>query len=266
MFPSVAATWRYVTRLEKRFVLLLVVLPILSMVAATSFHGDDYRKLLEDPSWFTDESPFLGMFSSLGVLCWWSAAVACGIVATRLDIGHRDRVFAAYGAALSGWLCLDDLFLFHDGLLYHRLGVPEEVWFAAYVVATAIYVHRYFDVHARIGAELLVWSLGLLMASVAVDMMHLDTSRVGRASILAEEGTKFAGLCCWAAYHVRVAQRLLGARPAARSALEGNRSASEGRLMPAAAALRPAVAAANDRLRRPPATGTAPPPPRAARR
>jgi hypothetical protein len=185
-------------------------------------HG--YRKLLDDPSTFTGETSLLGLFSNLGALGWWTAAVACGIVAARPDIDRQDRAFAAYGAALSGWLCLDDLFLIHEGYALYRIGIPEELWFAAYVVATAIYVRRYVGFHARIGAELLVWSLALLAASVAIDIMRLDESRIARAAALAEEGAKFAGICCWAAYHVRVAHRLLGERPPARSTLEASRT------------------------------------------
>ena len=189
--------------------LCAVALPGVLMIGVLSFFGDDYRKLIEDAASYTQQSSYLGLFSNLGILGWWTAAVAAGMAAFLLPPQRAERAPLLYAALLTAWLALDDLFLLHEGIVRNRLGVPEEVWFAAYAAMLGIYVWRYRFFHLRRDPLMLLLALGLMAASIVVDVFFAKTVAYRRLASVTEEAAKFAAIACWMLYHLDAARDAL---------------------------------------------------------
>lgn len=188
-----------------------VAAPLLAVALAT-LAGADPRWTLRDPAAAGGLPPYAGFFSHLGVLAWWGAAVACGLAAlvARLGPGLPSPLAdaAAAGGGLSAVLALDDLLLVHEALLPLYAGLDERWALAAYGTAALAYLWRFRAVHLGRETGLLAASLALLAASLVIDLVELD----GPKALLLEDGAKFAGICAWGLYHVRLAWALLAGR------------------------------------------------------
>lgn len=167
----------------------------LAVALATGPAGFNVNMLFGDPAAITGRPPYLGLFSNLGILVWWAAATTSLLAALVLRPSPaRSALF--WGGALAIVLTLDDLFMLHDAV-FPQLGVRERFTYATYATATFAYlfVHRHF--HATMDWPLLIASVALLSASVVFDGL----SSIGHDFPLLEEGTKFAGIVAWCAYH-----------------------------------------------------------------
>ncbi|WP_372624791.1 hypothetical protein [Falsiroseomonas sp.] len=186
------------------------LVPVLALLLATLVLGLHPERALRDPAAYLDYAPHVGFFSTIGGLGWWTAAIA-GLLAGAV---LRDRSPEAEpllaGGLLSAVLGLDDLFMLHEEMLPRHAGLPETVVVGAYVLATLAYLWGGRRLHLSVAPSLLVAALGLFGVSVLVDQTHPAFLQGPEGmSILAEDGTKFAGICCWTAYHLRVAYRVL---------------------------------------------------------
>lgn len=152
--------------------------------------------LFNDPSSSASLPPYLGAFSHLGVMAWWSAATACLLAAAVLR-ERQIRLMMAFAGLLSLVLALDDLFQFHEKIGPHY-GLPELATFALYALAAAIYLVGFRRLHLHLDWPLLLAALALFGVSVGVDVLFAYSV----ASLLVEEGAKFAGVVAWSAYHL----------------------------------------------------------------
>jgi hypothetical protein len=164
--------------------------------------------LFSDPAGMTGLPPYAGLFSFAGILAWWSAATACVLVASVAPRSRHSAMLACAGM-LSAMLALDDLFMIHERVA-PWFGVPENLVMGGYAVAGAAYLYGFRDLHRRLDWPLLLAALGLLGFSVGFDVV----SGYSVPGLVIEEGTKFAGVVAWSAYH------LLAARICLRRALE----------------------------------------------
>jgi hypothetical protein len=148
-----------------------------------------------------------GVFSYVGILAWWTGAVAALLAASLLPPG-TPRAALLYGGWLTVMLALDDLFQLHEGL-FPALGLPELAVQGGYAVAAAAYLLAFVRFHVRMDWPLLLAALCLLALSIFADVfLGGDRWR----AVLAEDGTKFAGIIAWTAYHVMAARTLLRGR------------------------------------------------------
>jgi hypothetical protein len=159
--------------------------------------------LFNDPSNSASLPPYVGAFSHLGVIAWWGAGTGCLLAAAVLRDGPARWMMAMAGG-LSLVLALDDLFQFHEKIGPHH-GVPELVTLAAYAAAAIAYLLGFARLHLQLDWPLLLASLVLLGASVAVDVLFAYSI----PSLVIEEGTKFAGIVAWSAYHLLAARHWL---------------------------------------------------------
>lgn len=182
------------------------VLPLLAMVLARLSSGVPIDRMTRDVAALAGVHPLTGFLSSLGILLWWaSAAVYLHTAAVVRRVGtvaaDPGAGFLTWSGLLSAYLALDDLFQIHEHLAPEYLGVPERGVYAVLGLATAAYLWRYRRL-LRVGEGRLLWlALAGLAASVAVDaLLERWLWRLGDWLYLLEDGTKWLGICCWAAF------------------------------------------------------------------
>ncbi len=226
-----------------------VLVPLGLVLFATLGLAIPPRMILGDAATFTEQPSYLGLFSDLGFLGWWTAAIAC-LLAWTVTGATRLRPVLLAGGLLSGILCLDDLMLLHEAL-------GEKPFFLFYAVAAITYVWRYRAIHREVAPLLLGGAVVLLAISIGVDsvrdlyehigptvdrlgasLLHVDVASLGQGRAapidnwrspqggdpanmsfddmrrIVEDGTKFAGIVTWAAYHVVLARVALMVRGA----------------------------------------------------
>lgn len=205
-------------------------LPVLAILAVVFGLGANPKKVLFDAVNYLNEEFHLAFFSNIGALGWWTAAVACALAALVLRPDRTGRRAAvAYGGALSAAMGLDDLLLVHDAIAPQVLGIPEDVAVAALGAALLAYLWRHRAFHRAMSTGLLVAAVALFGASAAVDAGRLDDHAL---AVIAEDATKLAGICAWAAYHALAAFRVLRDQDAAARA-GGRASAAAPARLPA---------------------------------
>jgi hypothetical protein len=227
--------------------LLGVALPFASVLFVTVGLDIDPEIVLEDAA-SQGQGPgadlgypfYIGLFSNVGVLLWWTAASCCGLAASilRADGGTPFAAMAA-GCALSAMLGIDDLLLLHEVALPEELGISQQLVLATYGLAMLGYLLWFREFHLSMETSLLAGALLFLGASlaadVAVDMVAMSGGEMRilgmRAPLdlsptitepdgawrqalhlgqeLLEDSFKLVGLALWAIYHARSARSLL---------------------------------------------------------
>jgi hypothetical protein len=143
----------------------------------------------------------------LGVLVW-AATVGVLALATFELMAEGEAGpawFTASGAALTGLLAADDLFLIHDGIAPH-FGVDERYVLMAYILLAGTYAasFRRFLLQGR--RFLFGIAVAAFALSVAIDIGFVESDSPLR--LISEDGAKFVGILAWAAFQTDMALRL----------------------------------------------------------
>lgn len=175
-------------------------------------------QLTAEPMSIAQQPPYYGFLSTLGTLGW-AAAVGMFLMGACLlsdDLSRRESAFLTLSAALTAYLCLDDAFALHETLL-PALNIPELVTYAAIALAVLAYGFAFRDVIRSSAWLFLLLAIGLLSASVAVDVGWelLDPEEGVLAAMFLEDSFKFSGICAWVAYSALSTRGLLRTRLAA---------------------------------------------------
>jgi hypothetical protein len=151
--------------------------------------------LLRDPAAQYLFNPLSGLISYLGVLALIGASAICLFAALRTRHGsHYLSAIGLFGLAIA----TDDLFLLHEVILPHWVGVPEKIVISAWgILALAIWIRYRKDILSRDTTGLAL-ALVLLAGSVFLDALLLD----GLLAHIAEDGLKFVGLILWSSYWI----------------------------------------------------------------
>lgn len=191
--------------------------------------------LLQDPNMrlaHTLEAPpgaryYRGALSHLGVLLWWSAAVVGALTYAVLRVGptSEQRATAAFFLCFAGFsalLALDDLFMLHEGVLPHHLGIPEWLVFILYGRAALLLGVGFGRFVLRSDAGLLALALGFFALSILVDeglLLFLNGVAQGQRTVL-EEAAKLLGVVSWSLFLWRAATAQLRGGAASPKRLE----------------------------------------------
>jgi hypothetical protein len=188
---------------------------VLVVVAAVGTAAADrpLSDVTRDPAAVAKEPFYVGALSNVGVLAWWTAAVAC-LVAAAVLWQRRKDVARPLGAAglLAATLAADDLFLVHDAILPDELGVPESIAYVAYAAAAVAFTVAYRGFLRRTPWFLLVLVLLFFACSVALDVVVPEARQAEFAGI--EDVFKLFGIATWTAYWVPLAVAALSEREA----------------------------------------------------
>ena len=187
--------------LARRFYYRLAAISACFLIALVLFIGwqpfAPIEYIMRDPASISGSPVYYGALSNLGVLLWSASAAVCLLGALTVKI-LSDRwditaFFTMFGG-LSAFLCLDDLFQFHELLLPGNFGVPEEVLFVLYAVTLVSLLVRFRKIIFRTQPLLLAISLLLFALSVITDILPIPTN------LMLEDGAKFIAIFAWFAY------------------------------------------------------------------
>lgn len=195
---------------------LLTLVPSLSILAIMVFaklHLQiNYSRMTRDVTAIAHIHPLSGLLSNLGIILWCFSASVCLFSAILLR-NTEDREPSRYllsAALLTGYLMLDDFFLFHEVLAERYLSLSETIVFAALGMAIVVHLVRFHRVILKSNFAMLIIALGFLFASVFIDELY-DVLGWGHGDweYLLEDGAKWLGICCWCSYYGRTAYHLL---------------------------------------------------------
>jgi hypothetical protein len=189
-----------------------VAVPVAVLLLATLVFGLHPARALRDPAAYVDFPFYVGMFSHIGALGWWTAAAAGLLAAFTLRAASEERRMMLWGGLLSAMLAIDDLFMVHDNVMPAYLGVPELPVLAAIGLSGVAYVWRFRALHVQVAPVLLVVCLVLFASGLVVDLARGSAQDEQGLGILFEDGFKLAGIGGWAAYHLLVARAFLRQR------------------------------------------------------
>lgn len=160
-----------------------------------------------------------GAISDLGVMLWTATSAICALATLALlsaNASLRTVLTFAAGAAFSGCLAIDDMFMLHDGIL-PNVGMPELATFAFYVVFTLTYVALSWRNVFAAAPWHLVFTGAVLATGLAIDITKdnatgplLDFIYANdHMRIMGEDGFKFIGIGAWFTLHLRAALTVL---------------------------------------------------------
>ena len=155
-------------RTSWRVYLVCISVPMSAVLFSTVYWGIPPRAILGDAASYVQQPFYLGLMSNFGVLCWWTAAIACLIATSVLPSGIERRATMMAGA-LSALLGLDDVMLLHDKVLL-EIGIGQSKVLAIYGLLTVYYLFAFHRFHKRMGCGLLVMAILFLGLSVAIDL------------------------------------------------------------------------------------------------
>lgn len=175
-------------------------------VVVPKLMGADTTDLTRDPTALGGQPFYYGMLSNLGVLGWCVSAAVCFFAAAFLRAsapGSLARSFLVWSGTLSACVMVDDLFLVHDAVGPHHLGIPEEAFYLFYAIFLGAYLLRFRSfLLSRTPYQVLATAFALLAISVLMDMDLLP----GGTDV--EDVAKFLGIGAFVHYYVWTAGRL----------------------------------------------------------
>lgn len=143
----------------------------------------------QDPIAALNGPIYAGFVSSVGVLLWWTGAVACLLAAIRL---RRTRAFVPLLAAgtFTAWLALDDLFQIHEEGITAATGLSEKVVYVAYGLLFLLFLRLFRPLLDRGRLIVLGVAAFFFAISIAADLPHREYHAV-------EDSAKLLGIATW---------------------------------------------------------------------
>ncbi len=182
---------------------------ILTLVLLVShFREIPIGNLTRDPAGTLHFPFYYGAISHAGILLWCATATMClfSVLALRRHAtgASLERFFLA-STAVTLMLLFDDLFLFHETVFPHYLGIPELVTYIAYVLAIGSYVVVFRRTLMKAEFLLLLSAGVFLGSSIIADRIFLafGSAETGTMYFI-EDGLKLVGIACWAAFFARL--------------------------------------------------------------
>lgn len=226
---GLAASRRYVRQTPGSVFTMALLAPVLAMAAAL-WAGLTPTEMLRDPIMVAggEQSQFyLGLFSNLGVVLWTATAAICLFAGSQLtrEQNRQGRDLLLYAGTFTLVAMLDDLFMLHENY-------GDQLVYILYGAGFLYYIARFHKLILRLDVALFALCLPLFGNAVLLDLapwrllpgegievsQAVASSPIERDAVrhlgrelryLLEDGFKFVGICCWAAFHIRAATRLL---------------------------------------------------------
>jgi hypothetical protein len=170
---------------------------LIAMVALQPFLP--IGNLTRDPLVVAKGKFYFGALSSLGILGWMATSTICMCTYYMLSDSRdkKTRSFFLFSGIFTLFLLFDDLFMIHDVIFPHYLGISEKVVLALYPILTAYLLIYYRGRIASSSYARLFIALAFLGLSNAVDTIF---PKVNDLDLIFEDGFKFLGIIGWAIY------------------------------------------------------------------
>lgn len=191
-------------------VVSLALLPALAVYMLALAWGEaaglQPQLVVRDLALTTASPPGMGLIATLGYLLWVAtAAITLFTACARLGgVRGRERQLLISGGVFSLLLAGDDLFQLHiryinEGLLY-----------GLYAVAALVLVMWFHAEIRRLDLTGFSLAVGLLGASVLIDLLPVLIPIPEPTVSLLEDGLQFLGIACWLAFWWRAAAGAVG--------------------------------------------------------
>jgi len=192
---------------------LFIIVALAIPVALVMFTKAGMHIFTRDVFALTKSPPILGFLSNVGAFVWCASlsSIVLTIFTVRYNTSGTVMWFLYSSAIITGWLLFDDFFMLHDFWI-KRIGMRS---FHAYIglgVALIIYITIFFRIIIKTNYLLFLLAFGFLSVSVAIDMgesLGFWQDNDWRWYYLFEDGSKWIGICFWAAYFFSTSRRVL---------------------------------------------------------
>lgn len=203
-------------------VYILAFLIFLSAKVIGKLVGLGSYELISDPAEVAGLSPYIGLISNLGILCWTASASICiflAFITYAIEDLHRQWfLFFMASGIFSIWLTLDDLLQLHEAvgefladlpILHHAFdanlleGVDFLIYFGLFI-AYVIYFRKHFR---KTECSFLVLAFVMFALSIIIDTLIPDNGTSWK--YLVEKLPKFLGIVSWMIYFSRTGIMLI---------------------------------------------------------
>ena len=161
-----------------------------------------------DPAKIYEAHPLTGFLSNIGVLIWAFIASVC-LFSYVVIIHHEKNTpsnYLLFAGLLTFFLCLDDLFMLHEGIFPWHLRIPQTVVYIIYLILFGSFFLYYLKHILKGEYIILLIALLFLGASVVGDFV-LPQQGIW---YFIEDTLKLFGIGTWFAYYFRYSlQQLL---------------------------------------------------------
>jgi hypothetical protein len=193
------------------------LLPAICAIAAAGIASATFNigthVFTRDMAVLTKVPPYVSFVSTMAMLYWCATcAISAFAAIVTQNCSARERGFLIASSALTFWLLVDDVFLFHDHISAEYLNIPESGVYGFYVFITCAYLLNFRRTILDSGvAWILGASLGFFAVSAGIDQLFEDLLRgqIGHWEFLIEDGAKLIGLTFWLSFHALMAYTLV---------------------------------------------------------
>lgn len=185
------------------YVLLVLVMFFLVWIVSSKY-DIEFDMFTRDISTLAGMHPIYGLFSTLGMFFWASAAAICFFVyfMYRRHLGNNRRSFLLTTAFVMLGLLLDDVFEVHEFMVPFHLNIPQEYVYATYIFL--ILAYTVYFIRSILETEYLLFLLASLFIGISVGLDFLADSFGKEFPPALEDGMKFFGVGLWLLYCIRI--------------------------------------------------------------
>ena len=152
-------------------------------------------------------SPFVGIISQIGILCWSMTASLCifssAIIYQKKYISNNLAYFLGFFGFVTSILLLDDLLLLHELILPLFFKIPEKLVYLCYVSLVIWGLIRFKTVILQTEWIILLLSFLWFGCSIFIDLFPFS-SYFKDLEYLLEDGFKLFGIVSWFYYFLTV--------------------------------------------------------------
>lgn len=182
----------------------LVAVSLGITILANQLAGIPFSFFSSDPVSTLNVHPLTGIQSILGILIWICTAGIClftsAVLRSRKAAGPVFRFFL-WSGIITLILAFDDLFLFHEDLVYRYLEIGQKTVFAIYVLLIGWYIFKFRQTIPHSDHLIFIFALAFLGLSEGMDIIEHYWDSPWR--IFFEDGFKLFGIVSWSIYLIR---------------------------------------------------------------
>jgi hypothetical protein len=176
--------------------------------------------LFDDPPSQQNYAIYVGLYSNIGYLLWAASAAICLALVSLPAGSGGDRAKAAWsaprrvllcGALASLLLLFDDMWMVHDRLMQHFIGIKQPISSLLVFGALALVMLAFWRSILATNYLILGVSLVLLGGSLALDLTHDEVTQwmpglltgavwLDESWIFLEDAVKLVGIAVWLGY------------------------------------------------------------------
>lgn len=191
------------------FILVILAVPVTLVVITNSPMYIFARDIFA----LTNSPPIIGFISNMGAFVWCSALSV--ILFTIFSMSSTDSIskkrFLYFSALITGYLFIDDFFMVHD-FWFKRIGLDSIHAYTGIGVLFIVYISLFFRPIIESNYSLFIASFCFLFISLALDIgenFGFWKDNDWKWYYLFEDGSKWIGICFWAAYFFSTSRRIL---------------------------------------------------------